>query len=690
MTVKELRQEKAKYYKGKYQLVRWDKYKYRKLKNIMYIRRSGRADNDTYSDCIIMADTETSKGVQKGIAENHICAFTLSIRAYHQNIVTLYGSKPSEFIQVLHKLKAYLQTDKVIIYFHNLAYDWVFLRKFLIAEYGTPVKLLATKPHYPIYIEFANGLIFKDSLILAQRSLEKWASDLDVEHQKAVGKWDYLKIRNQKDCDFSPNELEYIEHDTLAGVECIDKLMIQLNKRIYSMPYTATGIPREEVRKRGKSNRAREDFERIVSKDYTTQLKLEYVYHGGFTHANRHYIGVTIDDDILGADFCSSYPYCMLAFMFPMTEFKPFRNCTVSDILDNKEKYAFIFKLILVNVKLRSDNIPMPALQYSKCVKDINACTDNGRVLCANYIEIYLNEIDLAVIHEQYEWESSACIEVEYSEKAYLPRWYTDYVFECFINKTMLKGGDPVAYALAKAIVNSLYGMMVQKPCKEDISENYLTGEYEVASGNYEELYTKYLKNRNSILNYAWGVWVTSYAFYNLFQLGKCCDMWLYSDTDSCYGKGWNMEKLVAYNESCKEKLQRNGYGAVIRDGKEYWLGVAEVEKHDQFKTMGAKRYCLRDGEDLKITVAGVPKKKGALCLDNDIENFKDGFIFSGTKTGKQTHTYFFSEDIHTDASGNEIGDSIDLSPCDYLLSSVNNVNWEELFNEEIEVQIYE
>lgn len=690
MTVKELRQEKTKYYKGKYQLVRWDKYKYRKLKNIMYVRRSGRADNDTYSDCIIMADTETSKGVQKGIAENHICAFTLSIRAYHQNIVTLYGSKPSEFIQVLHKVKVYLQTDKVIIYFHNLAYDWVFLRKFLIAEYGTPVKLLATKPHYPIYIEFANGLIFKDSLILAQRSLEKWAKDLDVEHQKAVGKWDYLKIRNQKDCDFSPDELEYIEHDTLAGVECIDKLMLQLNKRIYSMPYTATGIPREEARKRGKSNRAREDFERIVSKDYTTQLKLEYVYHGGFTHANRHYIGVTIDDDIIGADFCSSYPFCMLAFTFPMTEFKPFRNCTVYDILDNKEKYAFIFKLILVNVKLRSDNLPMPALQYSKCVKDINACTDNGRVLCANYIEIYLNEIDLAVIHEQYEWQSSACIEVEYSEKAYLPRWYTDYVFECFINKTMLKGGDPVAYALAKAIVNSLYGMMVQKPCKEDISENYLTGEYEVASGNYEELYTKYLKNRNSILNYAWGVWVTSYAFYNLFQLGKCCDMWLYSDTDSCYGKGWNMEKLEAYNESCKEKLKRNGYGAVIRDGKEYWLGVAEVEKHDQFKTMGAKRYCLRDGEDLKITVAGVPKKKGALCLDNDIENFKDGFIFSGTKTGKQTHTYFFSEDIHTDASGNEIGDSIDLSPCDYLLSSVTKVNWQELFDEEIEVQIYE
>ena len=88
--------------------------------------------------------------------------------------------------------------------------------------------------------------------------------------------------------------------------------------------------------------------------------------------------------------------------------------------------------------------------------------------------------------------------------------------------------------------------------------------------------------------------------------------------------------------------------------------------------------------------MAGVPKKKGALCLDGDIENFKEGLVFSGTVTGKQTHTYFFTDDIHIDDQGNEVGDSIDLSPCDYLLSSVNRVDWESLFNEEIEVQIYE
>ena len=109
------------------------------------------------------------------------------------------------------------------------------------------------------------------------------------------------------------------------------------------------------------------------------------------------------------------------------------------------------------------------------------------------------------------------------------------------------------------------------------------------------------------------------------------------------------MEKVKAYNEGCKEKLCANGYGPVLRDNKEYWPGVVDIEHHDQFRTVGAKRYAFTDNGEVYITVAGVPKKKGRLCLNNDIENFKEGFIFDSATTGKQTHTYFFTEDIHID-----------------------------------------
>ena len=167
-------------------------------------------------------------------------------------------------------------------------------------------------------------------------------------------------------------------------------------------------------------------------------------------------------------------------------------------------------------------------------------------------------------------------------------------------------------------------------------------------------------------------------------------------DTDSCYGIDWDLNKVNAYNQRCKDNLKANGYDAVIRDGREYWLGVAETEgdkdTYTEFKYMGAKRYCGRCKADgrLHITVAGVPKKRGALCLKEDIKNFHPGFIFSGEITGKKTHVYFIKDKIYIDKAGNETGDSISLIPCDYELDSVRVINWEELFNEEVNIQIYE
>ena len=222
------------------------------------------------------------------------------------------------------------------------------------------------------------------------------------------------------------------------------------------------------------------------------------------------------------------------------------------------------------------------------------------------------------------------------------------------------------------------------------IAENYETGEYEVQEVNPEAEYAKYIKRFTSVLNYQIGVWVTAYAFRNLFDLGSCCRDWIYSDTDSCYGQGWDKKKLEAYNNRCKEKLLKNGYGPVQHNGRDYWLGVAEFDNsYTEFKVIGAKRYCGRSVEDgrLHITVAGVPKI-GAECLDDNIDNFRTGFIFPGTRTGKKTHTHFYIDEIYIDENGNETGDSIDLSPCDYLLGGV--ADYSKIFIEEVEIQVYE
>lgn len=681
-----------------YELVKFNKYNYKKLNIISSVKRKRHDKYDEYADCIMMLDTETSKKFNDRIDVNYIVAFTISIRFKHENIVTLYGNKPSECIECLNNIIENLNAEKYIIYIHNMSYDWTFLRRFLMSEYGTPIHQLNTKSHYPIYIEFENGLILKDSLILAQRKLEKWAKDLNVEHKKAVGKWDYDRIRSQNET-FTVDELQYIECDTLAGVECIDSTMTTLNKRIYSIPYTATGITREKLRKIAFKNHGKDWFLRNVP-SYQQYKKLEKVYHGGFTHANRHLLGIVNYGLIKCFDFSSSYPFVLLSEKYPSEKFQSCANLKLEKIVSQSQTYAFMYKLVAIGVKLKNNDIAMPCLQNSKMEKIVNPYIDNGRILACDYCEIYLNEQDAITILEQYNIQLNLCIEVEYAKKDYLPRWFTDFVFDSFKNKTQYKGGDLVLYSIAKALLNSIYGMCCQHCVKEIIEEMYLTGEYqkvkwdETGENSEEELYNKYVQSRTSFLPYQIGVWCTSYAQKNLFELGKCCEIWIYSDTDSCYGMNWDEDKVNAYNEKCKNKIINNGYTFVYFNNREYWLGIAEHDKdedcYSEFITLGAKRYCGRNLSDneLHITVAGVPKI-GAKCLNNDINNFKKGMIFPGVLTGKKTHTYFYNE-IYRDKNGNEIGDSIDLSPCDYLMDEAQVDNdWTQLFYDEVFIQQY-
>ena len=392
-------------------------------------------------------------------------------------------------------------------------------------------------------------------------------------------------------------------------------------------------------------------------------------------------------------DFTSSYPFCMLAYNeFPIERFSELSGTTyIPDILRQSKDYCFIFKLILVNVRLKDPHFPMPMLQHYKCIQCADPIVDNGRILQASYVSIYMNEIDLQIFDSIYKYDKHVIKDCYFASKGYLPRWYTDYVYKCFKDKQELKGGDPVLYSTAKARLNSLYGMSVQKPCKDEIVEDYDTGEFFNAEKSMDALYEKYVNNRNTILPYQWGVWVTSLAMRNLFELGSYFETWLYSDTDSVYGVNPDMNKINAYNRKCKRLLKKNGYDTVKVNGKEYCLGVAtdDGESFTEFITLGAKRYAKRDDKgELHITIAGVPKK-GAKCLKDDIHNFKRGFVFQGKETGKLTHEYVFVNDIYIDEKGNETGDSINLYPCDYLLDQTEFATIDDIAYEEVVIQTY-
>ena len=95
-------------------------------------------------------------------------------------------------------------------------------------------------------------------------------------------------------------------------------------------------------------------------------------------------------------------------------------------------------------------------------------------------------------------------------------------------------------------------------------------------------------------------------------------------------------------------------------------------------------------GDDyLSITVAGVPKA-GAVSLGNHIENFKEGFLFPGEVSGKKQHTHYFIDEIYVDENGNEVGDSIDLTPGDYIIKNATDADFDIFESEEVNIIDYE
>ena len=687
----------------KYIFTYWREFDFDCLKHI-YIREKGNKKKTSYADLIIMADTETSRKKDPGTDENHICAWSIALRAFGYNICGLWGQDPDEFCDMLKKIREQLACDEVYIYFHNLSYDWVFLRKFMFKHFGTPENQLNIKPLYPLVIKWSNGLWFKDSLILAQRNLDKWAKDMQVSDLKALGAWDYEKKRNQSDI-LSDEELLYIEHDVLAGVECIDATLKVIKKTIGTIPYTATGIVRTECRNEGRKNKAHDWFLRVQPDDYKVQQLLELLFTGGYTHGNRNAISFVFPSEC--EDIASSYPFINLTEKVPAEKFWQIkREISAEYILKNKDDYAFIFRLKAKKVELRNKYYPMPYLSKDKAQMLNNPIVDNGRVTSATEVEIIYNEIDLEIFIYQYKWEGELEIsDVWCAYKDYLPRWLTDYVYKRFELKTKMKGVDGVLYQIEKGKLNACsYGMLAMHPVKEEIEEDYETGEYNIKQDfNAEAEYKKYLNRRSSFLPYPVAPWITSAARRQLFKIGTCVSskaLWLYSDTDSVYATKFNKKEIARFNRECREKLEARGYKGIEHNGKIYYPGVLENDgEYMQFMALHSKCYVKRPltavgdgfimGDKLQITVAGVPKK-GAESLENNINNFKVGFIFDGVTSGKLLHKHNFVKEIYIDEDGNKTGDSIDLSPDNYQIKDSNIPDFEGFEYEDIEVQIYD
>jgi len=618
---------------------------------------------------------------------------------YGENVY--YGRTWKQFIdlcKILQKTYGLNKNKRLVVYVHNLGYEFQFMRKYFEWE-----NVFAVGERKPIKALCTYGIEFRDSYILSGYSLAKTGENLQKHNiQKLTGDLDYSLIRTQH-TTLTDEEMAYCNND-IEVVNAYINEQIEQYGDITKIPLTNTGRVRSYVRNncyytsknhrkssKGKYYRYRKIMNDLtVTKDEYVRLKRAFM--GGFTHANANYSGQLLEG-VTSIDFTSSYPSVMLAEQYPMSRGKEVQIKNISHLEWYCNKFCMLFDIKLHNVrsKIPQENY----ISESKCYVLKGAEINNGRVYSAEELAMTITNVDYDIIKQCYEWDGISVTNVIRYHKGYLPKPIIESILKLYQDKTVLKGveGYEVEYLLSKGMLNSVYGMCVTDIVKDE--HTYLD-EWGKEPANIEEQIQKYNESKNRFLYYPWGVWVTAYARKNLWTgILALGNDYVYSDTDSIkmlnYEKhldyiGWyNTMTVQKLQEMCKHyKIDDKLLEPKTKKGERKMIGIWDYEgTYSRFKTLGAKRYLVQEGDKLFLTVAGLSKQNGINYMieqcNGDYEKvfhmFNDELYVPAERTGKMTHTYIDEKQEYRikDYQGNDstisVESGIHLEPCDFTLS---------------------
>ena len=584
---------------------------------------------------------------------------------------TVIGRTWEEFQDLLQRIRQALPDGRwLVVYVHNLSYEFQYLKSVYSFK---PSEIFGVASRKLLKCDMFDCFEFRCSYKLTNMSLKDFTKRMNVEHKKLSGNdFDYSKDRYPW-TELTEKELEYCINDVLGLVEAINALLARDGDTLQTIPLTSTGYVRRNV-KRAMRNGIHHNFVHSILPDYELYCALREAFRGGDTHANRYFTG-DIVHGVHSADRSSSYPAVICNREFPMSVFVPVAASDLNEdyiirCMTIRHK-AVLMRISITNLKLRDDYWGCPYLSSDKCRKIKNGVDteDNGRILQADYLETTITDVDLRIITEQYKGKIKIH-QAWYSSYKKLPEPLINEVIKYYKDKTELKGvkGQELYYDKAKALLNACFGMMAQASVKgkqifQQVGEwhDSFTAIKEDKTLSYDdkrkaiELIERELLgdyNKKAFLAYQWGVWVTSWARFELFQgvklaHGKGEDGqtgekvnyadFVYCDTDSVKYIGdidW-----TKYNNARIAECRESGAFATDPSGVTHYMGVFESEDNPEtgyayyaFKTLGAKKYAYKETEDgeTHCTIAGVNKAKGGQELDENggLEAFEDGFVF--------------------------------------------------------------
>lgn len=663
---------------------------------------SGNRKEIQYCTTIASFDIEVSSVYINGEKRSIPYIWQIAIQDY-----VFYGRHFDDIVEMfdtLHKIFDTNSDKRLIVWVHNLAYEFQFIRKYFkwldvfLLDERKPIKALSEI-----------GIEFRCSYLLSGMSLADLGSKgiHQGKVQKMVGDLDYSLIRHEK-TKLTDEELLYCINDVLVVVEYITEQVNELYEGcITKLPATKTGAVRIYVRSLTSDNE--DSYIKSSYRDKISRLTVELreylcltrAFAGGFTHANPNYIG-SIIENVASADISSSYPAVLCMEKFPMSKGKYITINGDYSIFDKAmETGLLVFDVGFRNVKSKYDFEHI--LQSAKCTRKRKAKIDNNRIVSAEEIVTTMTSVDFKEFVKYYDFDEMAIDGFWYYEADYLPRELVEAILRLYVDKTKLKDvGQDLLYMLKKSNLNSVYGMMVMAILRELVEYDDENGIFKITEAkfsecvdkevikNVEDLYNntfnkvfgkdqvynmylsvkKYNETYSRFLFYPWGVFVTSYARQRLQDfILKTANDHVYSDTDS--DKFMNVENhlqdIEDFNREIDKKIDaicdhyffdKSMYYPEDIKGVKHPLGYFENETGDhpyrRFKTLGAKRYLVekwnkkKQDYEVEVTCAGVNKKKGSKYIasqDEPFVFFDDYMTIGPANSGKTTAAYIDTEE---------------------------------------------
>lgn len=556
-----------------------------------------------------------------------------------------------EWMKLLIILYSLNVDDRMVVYIHNASYDLSYLIPYIQRDLPGYENKSGIMDGKKIIVYQQPPFEFRCTYLLTGKSLEMWGKDFDVEHKKKIGMYDYNKII-YPDTLLSDQEQQYIENDVICMEECFSKQLEFTKDNVATIPLTATGYVRRDLRTACNNDYYRNNYFNNSVLTAESYLYCLNSYAGGYTHNNRFKRSTVQVGPIGHRDFRSHYPSQIRCYPLPFGKAEVYYDCTkkyhrkrhgdirINQILDLHPRFYTISKILITKCELININeCSMPFMQRSKMfqlAENSRLICDNGRLLkmIRGSFVTYLDTYTLQIISEQYNLEYEV-IKVYRFKNKMCPDCIAGVIDQYFAGKTNYKmevkrcaaeygeGSLPwlnasIHMMLSKNRLNAIYGCMATNPLKDDYMMDFREDPEEpiVHNAKYttleeiEEGLQVYYGKRNSFLPYQVGCAVTSLARFELYQYIKCIgyDKVLYCDTDSIfYFKDPEVESRI---EALNKEKHKTASFIVSASGEQIYYDVFEAEPDvSHFKGLHSKCYGIVENGRLKITIAGIPAR---------------------------------------------------------------------------------